>query len=80
MAAHFGVKLTRQQLQAISVPNSVESLAAFGWMHNYFTSVGEHQPKVDEIHLDPCTVTHIWEEYKQTLQDAGEVRFILLLL
>lgn len=75
MAAHFGVKLTRQQLQAISVPNSVESLSAFGWMHNYFSSVGEHQPKVDEIHLDPCTATHIWEEYKQTLEDAGEVRF-----
>lgn len=77
LASHFGVHLTRQQMQALTVPNSVESLTAFAWMQNYFSSVGEHQPKVDEIHLDPCTVTHIWEEYKQTIEDAGEVIHIM---
>jgi hypothetical protein len=74
LASHHGVKLSRQQIQAITVPKSVASLTAFAWMQNYFCSVGEHQPKVDEIHLDPCTVTHIWEEYKQTLEDAAEVK------
>lgn len=75
LAGHYGVKLTRAQMQAITVPNSVESLSAFGWLQNYFSTVGEHQPKIDEIHLDPCTKTHIWEEYKQTMDDAGEVCF-----
>jgi hypothetical protein len=73
LAAHHGVNLTRQQIQAMTVPNTVESLSAFAWMQNYFNAVGEHQPKVDEIHLDPCVVSHIWEEYKQTLEDAGQV-------
>jgi hypothetical protein len=73
LAAIHGIKLTREQKQAMATPNSTESLSCFAWMHNYFESVGEHQPSVDEIHLDPCTVTHIHDEYKQVLDDAGQV-------
>lgn len=78
LAALHGIQLTREQKQAMTIPNSIESLSCFGWMRNYFDSVGEHQPSVDEIHLDPCTVTHIYAEYKQVLQDVGEVSFILV--
>jgi hypothetical protein len=73
LAEYHGVKLTREQKQAITIPNSIQSLSCFGWMQNFFNFVGEHQPSVDEIHLDPCTVTHIYDEYKQVLEDVGEV-------
>jgi hypothetical protein len=80
LASFHGIKLTREQMQAMTIPNSIQSLSCFGWMRNFFDSVGEHQPNVDEIHLDPCTVTHIFEEYKQVLQDAGEVSFGVLII
>lgn len=80
LAAFHGVKLTREQKQAMTIPNSLASLTCFAWMRNYFDSVGEHQPSVDEIHLDPCTMTHIYEEYKLVVEDTGEVSFYLSIL
>ena len=73
LATRHGVALTREQIQAMTVPNSVASLAAFSWLHGFFDTVGEKQPTLSEIHLDPCTATHIYEEYKQVMVDAGEV-------
>lgn len=72
-ASWHGIVLSRKQIQAMRVPNTVVSLSAFAWMASYFDAVGEKQPNCGEIHLDPCTATHIWEEYKYVLSDAGEV-------
>lgn len=73
LALRHGVALSREQIQAMTVPNSVASLAAFSWLYGFFDTVGEKQPTLNEIHLDPCTATHIYEEYKQVMGDAGEV-------
>lgn len=76
LASHFGLTLTRAQIQAMTIPNSVESLTVFSWLQSFFDSVGEKQPTMSEIHLDPCTVTDIYKEYKQVMEDAGEVSLL----
>lgn len=64
LASWHGVTLTRKQIQAMTIPNTFASLNAFSWMGSFFEACGEQQPNGDEIHLDPCVVTHIWDEYK----------------
>lgn len=72
IASYHGVTLTRKQIQAMTVPNTVESLSAFAWMSTFFDVAGEQQPNIDEIHLDPCSVDHIWEEYRCVMEDAKQ--------
>jgi hypothetical protein len=46
------------------IPNTEVALATYGWMQNYFKLVGDFQPNRDnEIHLEPCTVKSIYDEY-----------------
>lgn len=73
LASWHGITLTRKQLQALTIPNTFASLNAFTWMGSYFEACGEQQPNGDEIHLDPCVVAHIWDEYKVVMDDADEV-------
>jgi hypothetical protein len=77
LSSIHGVELSREQIQAMKVPNTIVSLVAFAWLASYFEMCGEPQPNGGEIHLDPCTVTHIFEEYVVVVADSGEVSIIV---
>jgi hypothetical protein len=79
LATMHGIELNRWQIQAMKVPNTIVSLVAFSWLGSYFEACGEPQPNAGEIHLDPCTVSHIFEEYQIVVSDCGEVRNCFLI-
>ncbi len=63
-SVEHGIDLTIQQLAALKIPNNQENLDAYGFLDAYFNLMGDQQPnRNDEIHLEPCTVKSIYEEY-----------------
>ena len=44
-------------------PNSVDAIIAFGWIESYFNLVGDTESNFNEIHLDPVTITSIYDKY-----------------
>ena len=62
-AAYFGIKLSRQQLAAARIPNSVVAVSAYAWMARYFSLVGDDMSNCDEIHLEPTWIKDVWQEY-----------------
>jgi len=58
------LNLTTLQFVSLKIPNNRQNLDTYGFMHQYFSLMGDKQPnRNDEIHLEPCTVTSIYEEY-----------------
>jgi len=58
------LNLTTLQFVSLKIPNNRQNLDTYGFMHQYFSLTGDKQPnRNDEIHLEPCTVTSIYEEY-----------------
>lgn len=67
-----GIVLSQSQLCALRIPNSTASLNCYGWMKFYFDLVGDCIPNSDgEIHLEPCTIGSIYDEYKLTMDQAS---------
>lgn len=66
-----GVNLSREQLSRMQLPNTVDSLAMYGWMDFYFDLVGDDQPNEDEIHLDPVPIKTVYEEYVSDAVDSS---------
>jgi hypothetical protein len=67
-----GPPLSIIQLQALNLPNSTVSLAAFSWMTLYFQTMGDAIPNSDgQIHLEPIDVKEIFDEYEQNCKDQG---------
>lgn len=62
-AASSGIELTTQQLQAMKISNSPESLHAYGWMDWYFNLVGDKMPNKDQIQLETQFMSDVHEEY-----------------
>ena len=60
---NLGISLSREQMQAINIPRTQQSLAAYGWLKCHFELVGDDMPNKDEVHLEPCNRTEIDAEY-----------------
>jgi hypothetical protein len=61
---HNSITLSNEQFAALKMPNTKLNLDLYGWMHAYFNLVGDQQPnRNDELHLEPCTIKSIYEEY-----------------
>ena len=61
---HFGISLTRVQVRAMRVPNSVLSLTTVAWMNYYFKLMGDNCPnKLEELHLEPVKKKDVYLEY-----------------
>jgi len=57
--------LSNEQLAALRIPSTVESLHCYSWMHNHFKLVGDLIPNSDgEVHIESVTKQEIWKEYK----------------
>jgi hypothetical protein len=63
LALRKGKTLDNIQLAALNIPNSTKSLECYAWMEYYFDLMGCQAPNCNEIHLEPITVTKIWDEY-----------------
>jgi hypothetical protein len=67
--------LTHFDLAMLRIPNSPTSLSCYAWFATYFSLVGDNIPNGsgvgdgDEIHLEPCNVSSIYEEYIRDYPD-----------
>jgi hypothetical protein len=58
---HFGIALSRMQLRALKIPNSLSSLTTVAWMNYYFKLVAENPPNAaEELHLEPVKKKDIY--------------------
>lgn len=62
-AEQSGIHLDVEQIQAMKIPNTPESLRAFGWMDWYFNLVGDKQPNSVQIQLETQTIQGVYEEF-----------------
>lgn len=71
VADERGMDLTRQQIQAMSIPNTDQSVRCFAWMDYYFNLLGDDIPNADEKHLEPIPCTEIHAEYVADMTREG---------
>ena len=61
--------LNHDQIAALQIPNTVQSLSCYSWMASYFDLVGDKIPnRENEIHLVCTTIKEIFEEVTNILQ------------
>jgi hypothetical protein len=71
---HFNISLSRMQLRALKIPNSLSSLSTVAWMNYYFKLVAESPPNAsEELHLEPVKKKDIYEEYCFDVQTYGDL-------
>jgi hypothetical protein len=73
MADKEGIQLNHEQLAAMQIPNSVQSLSCYAWMSAFFKLVGDSAPNRDEIHLESITVVEIYSEYKMFAESTFQI-------
>ena len=61
-----------ERLLVAKVPNTTRSEHLYTWMKGYFELIGDDQPALDEVHLDPIDKKDIYTEYvKETIYIDG---------
>ena len=70
-AAYYGIKLSRQQLAAARIPNSVVAVSAYAWMARYFSLVGDDMSNRDEIHLDQGCLGGVCRRYEDAFESLS---------
>ena len=68
VADYYGLKMTRQELAAARIPNSVASITCYAWLARYFSMIGDDMSNRDEIHLEPTWIKDVWEEYSDNMK------------
>jgi len=69
--SYLGINLSREQVQAMKIPNGPQSLACYAWMSDYFQMMGDSMPNMDEVHLEPIDIKEIYEEYLDDAKSTG---------
>ena len=54
--------LNHDQIVALQIPNTVESLSCYAWMSLFFDLMGDVQPNKKEIHLEAISQKEIYDE------------------
>ena len=57
------VTLSKHQLAALQIQNTIMSLQSFTWMEKLFDLVGDDMPSCGEVHLEPMNIQEIYDEY-----------------
>jgi hypothetical protein len=71
---HFDISLSRKQLRALKIPNSLQSLSTVAWMNYYFKLMADNVPNAaEELHLEPIKKKDIYEEYRFDCQCCHEL-------
>jgi len=61
----------------MQLPNTADSVACYAWMRYYFSLIGDCEPNTDgEVHLEPCNVQDIYEEYANDQRIHGKREFL----
>ena len=61
---HFGIALSRKQIRALKIPNSMASLSTVAWMNYFFKLMADNVPNIaEELHLEPVKKDAVYEEY-----------------
>ncbi len=74
LALRSKINLNHNQIAAMQIPNSHQSLHCFGWMDYYFNLMGCRPPnaKSHELHLEPITMEEVWQEYSDDMKCIEE--------
>lgn len=64
LCQNSGIQLTLDEEACVFLPNSDLSLQCYAWMKAHFSLIGDEEPNSHEIHLEPCYIKDIYEEYK----------------
>jgi hypothetical protein len=68
--------LDKETIAMMSIPNSEMSVNCYTWFKLYFKLIGDCEPNTDgEIHLEPCSVTDIYAEYRHDQRISGKPFF-----
>jgi len=68
----YDITLTLEQMTAMKIPNTPESITCYAWMHFYFDMVGDQIPNSNgEIHLEPVWIKDVYQEYKDCMFTSG---------
>ena len=69
----FNISLSRMQLRAIKVPNTLSSLTTVAWMNYFFRLIGDNVPNAkEELHLEPTKKKTVYEEYCADIAASGD--------
>lgn len=65
----WSIVLEREQVSAMVISNTSESLFAYTWLDDLFRFIGDHMPNLNEIHLDSVTIKkEIFVQYMKEQQ------------
>eukprot|EP01036_Dinobryon_divergens_P036319 gene36319-47267_t len=70
-----GYDLALQQIQAMSIPNTPQSVRCFSWMDYYFRLLADDMPNLNEKHLEPTDYLDIYVEYLEDIEREGHTPF-----
>lgn len=59
-ALRYGFEFSREDIGIMNLPSGLKAVMAYTWMVRYFACVGDNEPNVDEIHLDPVEEKAVW--------------------
>lgn len=59
-----GFDLSLDEKAGLFLPNTDVSLKCYAWMKSHFSLIGDFEPNSQEIHLEPCYIKDVYEEYK----------------
>ncbi len=62
MARSEYIFLNHEQIAALQIPNTVQSLSCYAWMSSFFKLTGDVMPNSIEIHLEACEIKEIHAE------------------
>ena len=63
-AEQQGHPLTNEQKAMLRMPSSTENIQCYAWMEEHFDLIGDKvSNKNGEIHIEPCEMVSVWEEY-----------------
>ena len=63
-AEQQGHPLTNEQKAMLRMPSSTENIQCYAWMEEHFNLIEDKvSNKNGEIHIEPCEMVSVWEEY-----------------
>ena len=69
-AENRGHPLNIDQKAMLLIPNSPKWTSCYAWLKDYFSFVADYMPNTDEeMHLEPCEMSAIYEEYVEFYKD-----------
>ena len=66
---HNWVKISKEDVGMMKVPNSPENMLCCAWLENHFILIGDDMPNGGEIHLDSQDKKDIYNDYVSDIKN-----------